>query len=229
MTYTPDQLPEILVQHRCWLAGEGGSRANLSRAVLIRADLRGADLRGADLRDANLRGADLRDANLRGADLRRADLGGADLRDANLRGADLSDADLSGADLRWANLGDANLSETRGLLDPVEYLLKTFEQTPDGVIVYKTFGGQYPPNPDWRVEPGSIIEEVVNPDRACDCACGVNVATLDWVRGNYPGKPVWKCLIRWPWLVGVVVPYHTDGKIRASRVELLEIVGGDAA
>ena len=82
MTYTPDQLPEILVQHRCWLAGEGGSRANLSRAVLIRADLGGADLRWANLGDANLRGADL-------------------------RGANLSDADLSGADLRGANLSDA--------------------------------------------------------------------------------------------------------------------------
>ena len=199
MTYTPEQLKEILEQHRRWLAGEGGSGANLSGA------------------------------NLREADLRVADLSGADLRGANLRGANLSGANLSEANLRWANLSGADLRGAKGLLDPVEYLLKTFAQTPDGVIVYKTFSGQYPPSPSWRVEPGSIIEEVVNPDRACDCACGVNVATLDWVRGNYPGKPVWKCLIRWPWLVGVVVPYHTDGKIRASQVELVGIVGGDAA
>jgi hypothetical protein len=58
------------------------------------------------------------------------------------------------------------------------------------------------------------------------CGCGVNVATQDWCERHYPdGKGrLWKCLIRWPWLAGVVVPYSTDGKIRASRVELLEVV-----
>ena len=57
---SPEQLKEILDNHKMWFVGkEGGKRANL----------RGADLKGANLIDANLIGADLRGADLRGADL----------------------------------------------------------------------------------------------------------------------------------------------------------------
>ena len=87
-------LPRIIDEHRMFLEGNGGKRANLRDA-----DLLGADLRGANLLGANLHGADLRDANLRGADLFRANLRGADLRGADLHGADLRRADLFGADL----------------------------------------------------------------------------------------------------------------------------------
>ena len=133
---TPTELAAIIDDHRLWLEGEGGKRADFRGADLRGANLRGADLRGADLRNANLYGASLRDANLRGAnlyganlygadlsyaDLRNANLYGADLRDANLRGADLRgadlyDADLSGADLRGANLRYASLDETTGIV-----------------------------------------------------------------------------------------------------------------
>ena len=74
---TADELKIILANHKKWLSGYEGARA----------DLRGADLRGADLR-----GADLRDADLTGAVLT-----GAVLTDAVLRGAILRDADLTGA------------------------------------------------------------------------------------------------------------------------------------
>jgi uncharacterized protein YjbI with pentapeptide repeats len=157
-------------------------------------------------------------ANLRGADLSGADLLGADLLGTDLRRADLQGADLSGADLR-----EANLSEVKGLLNPIDFIIKNFESTPEGVIVYKTFGNYYFPNPAWKIEPGAVIEEVVNFDCTTDCACGVNVATLEWSKTN-GGGDIWKCLIRWEWLPGVCVPYDTDGKIRASRVQLIEIV-----
>ena len=39
-------------------------------------------------------------------------------------------------------------------------------------------------------------------------------------------KKIWKLLIRWEWLPGVVVPYNTDGKIRCERAELVEVVEG---
>ena len=61
-------LNKILNEHKGWLNGNGGNRA--------------------DLRDANLYGADLCDADLYGANLRGADLCGADLYGANLYGAD---------------------------------------------------------------------------------------------------------------------------------------------
>ena len=59
-----NNLKKILADHKKWLNGDAG----------IRADLIGADLIGADLRGANLTEADLIGADLRGADLRRANL-----------------------------------------------------------------------------------------------------------------------------------------------------------
>jgi hypothetical protein len=68
---TRDELNDILKQHRLWLAGKGGKRANLT---------------GADLTRAGLRSATLIDATLTGANLTRANLTGADLTGANLWG-----------------------------------------------------------------------------------------------------------------------------------------------
>ena len=106
---TPAKLSKTLEQHRLWVVGQGGSRADLSGADLSGADLRSADLSGADLSGADLSGADLSGADLRSADLRSADLSGADLWSANLSGADLSGADLRSADLRSADLSGADL------------------------------------------------------------------------------------------------------------------------
>ena len=119
------KLKEILEQHKLWVDGKGGkranlgyanlSRANLKDANLSRANLSGAILKGAYLRDAylegaNLTGADLINADLEGADLEYANLQGADLRVANLRGANLYNADLRGANLRDANLEDVGFT-----------------------------------------------------------------------------------------------------------------------
>ncbi len=207
------------------------SGANLSDANLRDADLRDADLSGADLSDANLRDANLRGANLSGANLRDANLSDANLSDANLRGANLSrtdlrGADLSGADLRDADLRGANLSGANGLLDAADWVPAHLERDPEGrgLVAYKTFGSNQQPPASWSIEPGSVISEVVNPCPTCNCASGINVATLEWVQKQSHGLPIWRILIRWDWLAGVVVPYATDGKIRCSRVELLEVV-----
>ena len=162
-------------------------------------------------------------ADLSGANLRRADLSGANLSGANLSGADLSGANLSGADLSGASLRRADLSGADGLLKACNYLDTHFERTAHGYIAYKTFGGKYDPPEAWKIEVGSVLEENVNPDRTCECGCGINVALLDWVKAHYRGT-IWKVLIRWEWLPGVVVPYGTDGKIRCEKVELLGVV-----
>ena len=83
------QLGLILEDHKKWVLGEGGKRANLSGAVL-----NGADLSGADLSGAFLSGAVLRGANLHGADLSGAVLSGADLHGAVLSGADLGETKI---------------------------------------------------------------------------------------------------------------------------------------
>ena len=80
MNITPKELKSILDRHAKWLDdGEGGERANLSKADLSWTNLSGANLSEANLSRANLSGADLSGANLSGADLSGADLSPADL------------------------------------------------------------------------------------------------------------------------------------------------------
>ena len=211
------ELVKIIDAHKKWLRFDGGERAYLSGA-----DLSGADLRSADLRSADLSGADLSGANLSGAYLSGADLSGADLSGANLRSANLSGADLSGAYLSGADLRSADLSGAEELLSAINFIDAHFERVADGYIVFKIFGGQYKSPESWKIEAGSVITETVNPDRCTECGSGINVAPLKWVKSNYKGD-IWKCLIRFEWLAGVIVPFNTDGKIRCERVELVEI------
>jgi hypothetical protein len=103
-----EELNKILNEHKQWLYGTCGKRADLQGADLQGADLRGANLQGADLWGADLQGADLQGADLRGANLQGADLRGANLQGAYLRGANLQRADLQGADLQGAYLRGAN-------------------------------------------------------------------------------------------------------------------------
>jgi len=100
------------------------------------------------------------------------------------------------------------------------------ERSPGGWIVYKRIGEtRYSAPESWRIEPGAILAEVANPDRTCECACGVNFGTRAWCAANYTEAVLWRCLIRWEWGPGVVVPYNTDGKARCERLQLLEVVG----
>ena len=219
------KLANILELHLKWLRSEkGGVRADLRGADLRGADLRGADLRGANLSDADLRGANLRGANLRGANLRGADLSDANLSDANLSRANLSDANLSDADLRGADLSDANLSRAEGVLSAIDFMNKHFEKIDEGYIAYKTFGTFYSINPNWKIKVGEVIEENVNFNRNNECGCGINVAPLKWVKNQTGDLPIYKVLIRNEWLMGVCIPYLTDGKIRCERVEILGVV-----
>ena len=94
---TPDEIKEILENHKHWLNEDCEGWKKMSDANLSDADLSDANLSGADLRCANLSDANLSDADLSGADLRCANLS-----DANLSDADLSDADLSGAEPKIA-------------------------------------------------------------------------------------------------------------------------------
>ncbi|MGL5134493.1 MAG: pentapeptide repeat-containing protein [Planktothrix sp.] len=208
--------------------------ANLSEANLSNADLRFANLSDANLSKADLGYANLSEANLSGANLSEANLGYANLRYANLRYANLSNANLSEANLGYANLSGANLSEAnlrfadfskaKGLFDMIDWLNASFHKTDNGYVVYKCFSGSYSPNPDWAIKQGSIISENCNPNITEDCGCGINVATMEWVKENYPNMPIWSLLIRFEWLVGAVIPLNTKGEFRCSRAELIEIV-----
>ena len=218
---TQEKLNEILEAHKLWLNGEGGSHADLSSADLSHADLSNANLSYAYLSHANLSRA-----NLSSADLSHADLSGAYLSGANLSSAYLSDAYLSDAYLSGADLSNADLSGANGLLSSVNFMEAHFERTSDGYIVYKCFDGMYTAPENWKLEPGSIISEAVNPNRTDNCGCGINVAPLDWVKKKF-NEQIWKLLIKWEWLPGVIVPYNTDGKIRCERAMILGRVDGN--
>ena len=187
------------------------------RIDLTYANLKGANLTCANLTCANLTYANLKDANLTYANLEGANLEGANLTCANLKGANLTYANLEGA-----NLTCANLSGAKGLLRASDWIQEFLETTEDGVIAYKTFGWEYFPPNNWDIAEGNTIEEEPNPCRNTKCSCGVNVATLEWVKRYCVGRDIFKCLIRWIDLADVVVPYETDGKFRAARVTLLE-------
>jgi uncharacterized protein YjbI with pentapeptide repeats len=113
---TQDEIKAMLDSHAKWRRGEsGGAWADLAGANLAGADLAGANLVWANLTGANLAGANLARADLTGACLIGANLAGANLARANLAGANLAGAnlaraDLTGADLVWANLTGANLA-----------------------------------------------------------------------------------------------------------------------
>ena len=205
------------------------SSADLSYANLSFAKVRSADLSSADLSYANLRSADLSSANLRSANLSYANPSFANFRSvnlsyANLSFANLSYANLSSANLRSADLRSADLSGTIGLLDASEWL-KQFKTDRFGIYVYKGLGNTTYPIPDhWRGEKGNILHETPNPDRCTECGSGVNFASEEWVRKTYPGSEIWRCLIPWEYVAGIVVPYNTDGKARCSHLQLVNIV-----
>jgi len=88
----------IVVEHKKWLAGDGGSRADLSGR-----DLQGMSFYGKNLREANFCGADCC-----GVDFRRSNLSSAILDSSNCTYADFRACDLTGADFHKTTITEAN-------------------------------------------------------------------------------------------------------------------------
>ena len=217
------------------------TNANLSNACLINANLTNVNLTNANLIDANLIDADLTNADLTNANLTNANLTSAEfrwstLKNANFKntklegayffGSDLTGADFTGANLKDAYLTNAIMDNCKGLIDPIEYLDKTFKKTELGYIVYKTFNSQFEAPQTWKIEEKSeIIENDINIDRRESCGPGINVATKEWVISQFGRAEIWKCLIKFEDAndpMNTVVPYATDGKIRCRKLTILE-------
>ena len=109
--------------------------------------------------------------------------------------------------------------------DGLTLIVESVDTDEFGVIVFKRIGEtEYAAPDNWKIEPGAVLEEVVNPDRCSECACGVNFGTHKWCDSNYTGADLWRCRIAWLDLASAVIPYHTDGKARCGRLTLLEKV-----
>lgn len=256
MMISKETLNHMLDQHKKFFECGGCGERFEFHGDLSYADLGGASLSGAVLNGVNLSNSDMHAANLFAADLRNANLSYANLRNVNLTSmsritgailycADLRDSNLTFADLRGVNLSGANLEgvslkyvtidttttmvDVKGIISQKEYMDKNFDRVKDGYIVYKIFGLYYPVNDDWRIAPGSIIEELnCNMDRRERHATGINVGTcshlVECAASAMRYGCVWKCIIRDEWLDGVCVPYTTDGGIRCNKLELIRII-----
>lgn len=200
----PEAIEAILRDHEEWLRDPTKGK---------QADLSGRDLTRMDFSRRNMRGVKLSGSVL----------WGVDFTDADLTGAELCNTVLKYAILRGTNLSGAKVLES-----PIDFI-SGFQKTPEGIIVYKYFASEMSPPSHWKIEQGAIITETVNPDRGCLArSSGIYVASLEWVKGylmwlhqrdTWTG--VWKCLIRWEWLPGVIVPFYSDGEFRTERLELI--------
>ena len=118
------------------------------------------------------------------------------------------------------------LEKVTGIKSSIDFLKNNFEFTEDGLIAYKTFNQCYKTPEDWIIKPGSILTSPCSSDRNETCAYGINIAPLEWVKdfSSQRKLTIYKVLIRWEWLAGVVVPYDSDGKIRCERCEIISPV-----
>ncbi len=225
-TITKEELDELLDKHEQWI--NRTVENSDGKLYLHDVDLHGLDLSNKDLRGADIRYCDLSDANLSLSNLTEANLVGTNLTNALLCGTNLSRANLmccnlEGTDLTRANMRGTILNGAKNMQSPINYLKEHFEFTTEGLIAYKVFGHIYSTPSYWKIEKESVLTENCNFDRTELCGCGINIATFNWVTQNCKGE-VWKILIRWEWLPGVVVPYNTAGKIRCEKCELIDIV-----
>ena len=141
-------------------------------------------------------------------------------------------ADLQKADLREADLRGADLSQANGIETAIDWLKKNFKTNNKGFIVYKAIGATYYTLPkSWdKIKIGDYYQENVNFYRTEPCGCGVNFATLDWIKREFRHKiavediKVRRCYLHWEDLADIVVPYNTDGKARCAKLEKGKII-----
>jgi len=210
------------------------SLANAHNSTFVDAEFHTVRAIKADFQDSIFRGATLKDVEFRNCNFSYADFSQATLHDVAFIYCNLSRAKFynakfepvstpSGVWFRDCQTLKVDWSQVEGFFDPLQFLESYFEQDLAGYLVYKAFGQYYQAPSSWKIEPGSVLRENVSYSRTADCACGINVATRDWIKNNIRNTDeVWLCRIRYPWLVDVVVPFQSDGKIRTGRLELLE-------
>ena len=132
-TYTKDELGKILADHKLYLDGNGGKRANLSGSDLRGSNLSDSNLRGSDLSGSNLSGINLSHSNLSDSDLSGSDLSGSDLSHSNLRHSNLRHSNLSGSNMSYSDLRSSNLRGTGLLIVTTSYAAICY---PDGRLRY---------------------------------------------------------------------------------------------
>lgn len=243
-------------EHKKWLNGQAEES---SRLTLINIDLSKKRIENLDLTDAIFKNVDFNDSfiintNLSYSMMKNCSFSSSVIDGTLFKGAEIDNVNFLNASLAASNFDfirtreidftntefshcsfiSSQLSNTKGLINSIDYLNKNFEKTKEGYIAYKLFEFQYKIPEYWDIKENGILNEVVDANRFDTCSYGINVATLEWIEenlisfnnlykifSNNEETNIWKVLIPFEWLSGVCVPYNTDGKIRCERVKLL--------
>jgi hypothetical protein len=105
---TQEELNVIIAEHKLWLDGVGGKRANLQNMDISNLNMSWADMSRANMSRANMSRANMSRAALFGADFSCTDISRANLYAADLINANLSDASVVGANCAEANMQSVN-------------------------------------------------------------------------------------------------------------------------
>lgn len=121
-----------------------------------------------------------------------------------------------------AYLRGADLSGAKGILSQSRWMNTNFKSNKHGFIVYKDVMSTFFTKPyEWKFKEECYLTENCNFNRTDSCGCGVNFATIEWLKNNSHNE-IWECLIEWKDACGICVPYNTDGKARCERLKLVK-------
>lgn len=209
------QINQAITDHIRWLESD---RKMGRRLCIIGYDLTNLDLSNTNLQYAFFEDCRLNNVNLTNTNLSRVILHTCDLTGAKIRGTNLEDTEFYKTDITKA----VGLSSTKAAMD------KFFGNDGSGYIVYKVFNMYYPPDPNWIIAPGSIIDDpLFNNDRTKRCGRGIDCGTMNYIRKKISGEwTVWKCRIPNELVRDsmVCVPYSSSGDLRCRKLELLNII-----
>lgn len=202
----------------------------IENAVIENVYITDTELSSGTFNNVHFKDVVMRNCDLRFATLHNCKITEIDLRECKLYSLSILNSVIDtprSLHIAGSIVDGINLSGTTGLLSASKFLEKNFKSTKDGIIVYKALHSgrtDFDPNPKWNIRAGRFITETVNMNRFDTCGCGINFATLTWVKNNYITANIWECLIQWKDLADVCVPYNTDGKARCGRLKLLRKV-----
>ncbi len=101
--------------------------------------------------------------------------------------------------------------------------LNTLDRDSKGFLCYKRVGlmTSYRKPDRWVIKNGSFITENIDTNFLIQCGRGVNVGNFFFALTQYKDCDLWMCRIRYEDAGDICVPWSSQGKFRASRVELL--------
>lgn len=203
--------------------------SKINQTDFCSAKIYGTIFRYSDIKFSYFSKAEIEDTIFSCSEIEHTNFGGVGFYNTEFSSCSMSSINFVNTDLNAVTFFEdtwgagINLSGAQSFPSTSDFIEKHFEATKEGIIVYKTFGTNYPIPKYWTIEPNSVITEVVNFNKNELCGCGINVAPYQWVLdGAKSSDYIYKLLIKWEWLAGVCVPFNSTGQIRCEKAMILE-------